>query len=123
MPDNVNKPLVIKAVISEIQNKNQPLRIEAKGLESFASPPKLRLKENDREFIPDLVVHYDKHADLYEIEMKDHMDIEKWRQMLLYARKLKGHLFLVVPDFLCQKVKFELEKNTLNAGLICFNTG
>ena len=123
MPDNVDKPLVVRAVISEIQNKDQPLKIEAKDIEDYTNPTKLQLKESDRELIPDLVVYYDNHVDLYEVEMEDHIDIEKWRQMLSHAKRLKGHLFLVVPDFLCEKIKDELAGNAINAGLIYFEAG
>lgn len=123
MPDSVDKPLIIRAIISEIKSKGQPLKIEARDIENYTNPPKLKLEKRDREVIPDLVVHYDNHADLYEVELEDHTDIEKWRQMLLHAKRFKGHLFLVVPDFLGEKIKDELTGNAINAGLIYFNTG
>jgi hypothetical protein len=84
---------------------------------------KIPFKDQKRELIPDLAVYYNYGVNLYEIVLENIIDIEKWQLMSAFAKKFRGHLFLVVPGFLCEKVKKELKANAINAGLIYFNTG
>ncbi len=118
----IDKEDVAKAVISAIKDEGRPNKIEARDLKDYDTPAKIFLKEKDRPLIPAVAVFYKEGVNLYEIELDDNIDIEKWRLMSLYAKKFKGHLFLVVPDILKDKVKSELKNHSLNAGLLYFTT-
>ncbi len=122
MAKKINKTLVVRAVISKIKDDRAPDKIEVKELEGFDTPDKIPSNVKDDGLIPDVAVHYGKVLNIYEIELEDTMDAEKWKLMSLYLKKNKGHLFLVVPDYLKEKIKGELEKSKINAGLIYFNT-
>lgn len=123
MDKGIDKAAIIRAVITTIESENKPQLFKTRYFKNYGTPPKIKLSNRKREFIPDLVVHYDELVNLYEIELEDNIDIEKWRQMALYAKKFNGHLFLVVPDFLCEKVKNVIKSSAINMGLIYFNTG
>ncbi len=120
---DIDKAAIIRAVITTIESEKEPQLFETRYTGKYGTPEKIKLKDGNREFIPDLAVHYDAQVDLYEIELEDKIDVEKWRQMALYAKNLKGHLFLVVPDYLCEKVKNKIKTSEINMGLIYFNTG
>ena len=120
MKKNIDKTMVVKAVISKIKDEGKPDKIKAKDLKDYKTPSKILYKEKNSHIIPDLAVYNDDGLYLYEVELDDKMDIEKWKIMSLYSKKYKGFLYLVVPDHLREKVKNELQKNQVNAGLIYF---
>lgn len=122
MDEAINKVLVVRAVISTIIEGKAPDKIEAKDLQDYESPARISFKGYNDGLVPDVVVYRNEEVDLYEVELDENIDVDKWRLMSLYARKYKGHLFLVVPDFLREKVKNELKNNSVNAGLLYFNT-
>ena len=119
----IDKIMVARAVISTIEEKSEPNKIQSKDLKEYGNPMKIPFKDKKGELIPDLAVYYNYGVNLYEIELENILDVEKWRLMSSYAKKFHGHLFLVVPDFLREKVKNELKSNAINAGLIYFKTG
>ncbi len=122
MIDNIDKTMLVRAVISKIEDKGRPIKIEAKDLEEYDTPIKIYSKEKNNAFIPDLAVYYYDELNLYEIELDEKIDIEKWKLMSLHTQKYKGHLYLVVPDTKKEKVKSELKKRKIKAGLIYFDT-
>lgn len=122
MAKNIDRTLVVKAVISKLNNDRPPDKIKVKNLQGYDPPDKIPAKVKEGGLIPDLTVHYGKELNLYEIELDDDLDSEKWKLMSLYSKKNQGYLFLVVPDYLKDRVKVELEKNEVNAGLIYFHT-
>ncbi len=122
MDENIDKVLVVRAVISTIKEGKAPDKIEAKDLQDYESPARISFKGHNDGLVPDVAVYRNEEVDLYEVELDENIDVDKWRLMSLYARKYKGNLFLVVPDFLREKVKNELKNNSVNAGLLYFNT-
>lgn len=122
MDKNIDKMMVVRAVISTIKEGKEPDKIEAKDLRDYDSPAGISFKGYVDGLVPDVAVYRNDEVDLYEVELDENIDVDKWRLMSLYTRKYKGHLFLVVPDFLREKVKSELKNNSINAGLMYFNT-
>ncbi len=125
MIENPDKIMIARAVISKIENEGAPGKIEAHDLNDYETPRKISLNNQSNGYIPDLAVYYnnDNVMNLYEIELGDNIDIEKWRLMSSKARKNKGCLFLVIPDNLRERVKNELKSNGINAGIIYFKEG
>ncbi len=122
MVDNIDKTMLVRAVISTIEDKGRPIKIEAKDLEEYDTPIRLFSKGKSNAFIPDLAVYYYDELNFYEIELDEKMDIEKWELMSLHTKKYKGHLYLVVPDIKREKVKSKLKEKKIKAGLIYFDT-
>ncbi len=123
MVDNIDRTMLVRAVISKIEDKGKPIKIEARDLEEYDTPVKIFTKAGNSPFMPDLAVYYYDELSLYEIELDKSMDIEKWRLMSLHAHKYKGLLYLVVPDTMKEKVKRELKEKKIEAGIIYFDTG
>jgi hypothetical protein len=122
MTKSIDKIKIIKAVVSKIMEETNPEKIEAKDLGNFDTPESIPINSKDRFLIPDLAVHYAKELNIYEIELDDKLNPFKWKMMSKYTKQMKGHLFLVVPDFMKDKVREELEKIGVNAGLLYFTT-
>ncbi len=122
MVDNIDKTMLARAVISKIEDKGKPIKIEARDLKEYDTPIKIFSKRKKSAFIPDLAVYYYDELNLYEIELEEKIDTEKWELMSLHTQKYKGHLYLVVPDYMKEKVKKELKKRKINAGLLYFDT-
>jgi len=122
MKNIIDKTLVVEAVISKIKNEGAPEKIESKDLKDYDTPIKIPQKGNKDEYTPDIAVHYKDELNLFEIELEDKMYPEKWKTMSLFSKQHKGYLYLVVPDYLKEKIKNEMKKNQIVAGLIYFNT-
>ncbi|MGC9343382.1 MAG: hypothetical protein ACP5E3_11830 [Bacteroidales bacterium] len=122
--NGVDKDVVVKAVISKITEESTPTLIKVKDLNEFETPAVIKTseQEGDGKFIPDIVVNYEKSTNLYEIELEDGSQIEKWKVFADYAKENNGHLYIVTPDYLKDRIKKEITDNDFNAGLIYFST-
>lgn len=123
MTIEINKIMIVRAVISKLKEENKPVKIEAKDLAEYESPDKIFSRQLNEDVIPDIAAHYKERINLYEVELNNDLNIEKWKLLLAYAKNQKGHLFLVVPDYMKEKVKRELKEHDFNAGLIYFQSG
>jgi len=122
MAQTLNKTMVTRAVIMKIEEERKPKAIKTKHVIGYDSPNKISLKGKDEEYTPDITAIFDNSTSVYEIELNKSMPIEKWRLLSLYARKNKGNLYLVVPDFLKDPIKEEIEDKQINAGVIYFDS-
>jgi enolase len=118
---DIDKNLVVQAVISKIKEESDPKIIKVKDLEDYDSPKSIR-SDSEEEYTPDIQVNYEDSVNLYEIELEDGEATKKWQTFSSYAKKNKGHLFIVTPDYLKEKIKKEIQDNEFNAGLIYFST-
>jgi len=120
--DNVDKRMVARVMIQKLEDEKKPMEIRTSFLTGYNSPEKIVVKGKDEKHTPDIEAVFDQETNLYSIELDDEMKTDKWRLLSLYARKKHGNLYLVVPDWLRKPVKNKLEEESINAGLIYFNT-
>ncbi len=118
----IDKTMVARAVISKIQDETKPEVIKAKHIKEYDMPSKISIKGENNGYIPDIAISFKEKTHVYEIELDKKMATEKWRLLSLYAKKNNGNLYLVVPDYLKEDIKKEIQDNNINAGLIYFNT-
>ena len=122
MEQAIDKTMVARAVVAKIEDETKPKSVKTTLIKEYEEPGKISLKEKNESFTPDITALYDKSTSIYEIELTDQVSIDKWRLFSLYAKKNNGSLFLVVPDYLKDTVKKEIEDENINAGIIYFNT-
>ncbi len=122
MKQSIDKTMVSRAVISKLENEMKPAKIRAKHVLGFESPNKISFESKEQEYIPDIAAIYDESMSFYEIELNKNVKVEKWRLLSLYAKKNKGNLYLVVPDYLKETIKEEIKENNINAGVLVFQT-
>ncbi|MFO7924528.1 MAG: hypothetical protein R6U58_12635 [Bacteroidales bacterium] len=120
MNNNIDKVLVTRAVISKIKEESDSAQIKARDLKEYDTPSAVITDQKDDGFNPDIVVYDNDVINLYEIELDEDTDKDKWKVLSLYANKHGGHLYLVVPDNIRDEVKKELKMAKINAGLIYF---
>ena len=120
--ENVDKKMVARVIVQKLQDESSPKEIKTNYLSGFKSPEKVILKGTDTEFTPDIVADYGKETHLYEIELSDDIQTDKWKWFSLYAKKNHGNLYLVVPDWLRNPVKQKLNEQNISAGIIYFST-
>lgn len=122
MAQVIDKTMVTRAVISKIEEEDNPQKIKAKHVVGYDSPNKVSIKGNDEGYTPDIAVVYDNSTTVYEIELNKSVSVDKWRALSLYARKNNGNLYLVVPDYLKEPITEKITEKEINAGVIYFNT-
>ncbi|NBC82181.1 MAG: hypothetical protein GVY19_02255 [Bacteroidetes bacterium] len=120
--NSINKKMVARAMIQKIEQERDPVEIKTNFVVGYQSPERIAIKGKTDGYEPDIEVQYNKEMHLYAIELDDSMNTNKWRLMSLYAKKNNGNLHLIVPDWLKQPVRDNLDKEEINAGLIFFNT-
>ncbi len=122
MTSEINKIMVVRAVISKIKEESKPFKIEAKELAEYESPNKIFSRKMEEDVIPDIAAYYKEETNIYEVELDKELNIDKWKLLMAYAKNQNGNLFLVVPDYLKEDVKQHLKQNNFNAGLIYFQS-
>jgi len=118
----VDKTTVTRAVVQKIQNDTSPERIRTTHLKGFDDPETIYIKGNEKGYKPDIVAINKNGINVYEIELSDQMPVDKWRLFSTYAQKNNGNLFLVVPDYLKETIKREIQDNEIHSRLIYFDT-
>lgn len=116
-----NKKLIANVMLEEIE-KDKPAKIETELFKNFKIPEKIVLKEKNTGYTPDIkVVLDDGKINLYEIELEEKYDIEKWKLYSVYAKRSKGDLYIILPDWMLDQVKNTLVQNEIkNVNLIYF---
>lgn len=122
MKQTIDKTMVSRAIVTKIKEDRDPLNIQAKHIKGFGMPEKVKIKGNEDGYTPDIAAVYDKETHIYEIELSKDLTTDKWQLLSMYAKRNNGNFYLVVPDYLREPVKKELDSKDINAGIIYFNT-
>jgi len=84
----MTKEIVAKAVIEKIEEDEEKFDIETRLVGSYYNPAKVVWKSSHSGYTPDIKVSSPKgNSDIYEIEISDNYNEEKWRLFSLYAKK------------------------------------
>ena len=118
----IDKTMVTRAVIIKIKDDENPDVIKATHIQGYDDPDIIGNKENDQGYKPDIVAFKENETNIFEIELDDRMPVNKWRLFSEYARQNNGNLFLVVPDYLKEGIKSEMQKQQIRSRLIYFET-
>ncbi|HYQ56265.1 MAG TPA: hypothetical protein VEP89_02880 [Draconibacterium sp.] len=122
MDKNVNKSAVSRAIISKITSERSPKEIRTDHLDGFKKPVHVASLKSSNSFIPDIEVVYENSNIVYEIELNNNLEIEKWQSFSKYVKQKNGSFYLVVPKQMKERVKKELDEKDVNAGVITFVT-
>lgn len=119
---DIDKNMVVQAVISKIKEEGNPKTIKVKDFQDYESPQIIQSDSGESGYMPDIQVSYENSVNLYEIELDDTGSTDKWLTFSEYAKENKGHLFIVTPEYLKERIRNEIMENGFNAGLIYFST-
>jgi len=120
MDKKVNKSAVSRAIISKITIDRSPKEIRTDHLDGFKKPVHVASITSTNSFAPDIEVVYENSNIVYEIELNNNMEVEKWQSFSKYVKQKNGSFYLVVPKQMKELVKKELEEKEVNAGVITF---
>lgn len=120
MRSSLTKEQVAQAVIAQMEEYNDELKVETKLFENYRSPDKVIWKSNDMGFCPDIkMVEKDGTLKLYEIELDDKINADKWRLFSMYAKMQKGEFTVIVPEYMIGRVEtIFAERNFKNIKLM-----
>ena len=122
MKDQINKTMVIQAIISKIIRNKNPKEIRTSYVEGLKNPKKIESKYSEKSFIPDIEAVYENEHIVYEIELDKNLPVEKWKTFSKYVNNYTGSFYLVVPTSIKEYMKQHLEQEEINAGVITFAT-
>ncbi len=120
--ERIDKETIVNALIDNLLEEKHPEEIKTSYIDKYENPAKLKIKGSDEAYTPDVAVSFGDSSNLYEIELDDNFQINKWKLFSLHAQKRNGNLYLIVPEWLRDSVKNELTSQKINAGIIFFNT-
>ena len=115
----INKEVIAKAVIKSINTQN-PVKIETRFLKDYDPPDKIVYKSSREGYNPDIMVFFEDATYIYEIELDDNCETNKWQLFSLYTKKNKGRFYLIVPDWMILSVKATLKNKKIDASILHF---
>ena len=118
--ERINKEMIVNSVIDNLLEEQEPEEIKTPYISKYESPSKLKLESTNETFVPDIIATYKDSSNYYEIELDDDFKINKWKLFSIQAKKRKGDLYLVVPEWLKESVKNELINQNIPARIIFF---
>ena len=107
--------LIARALITDIEKKDNPEKIETRIFNEYNTPQKIIWKENNSGYIPDIKATFSKGVtNIYTIELTDEFNTEKWKLFSLYARQNKGGLFIIAPESRLKEIKDKVKESHIN---------
>jgi hypothetical protein len=116
-----NKIKISRAIIIDLLRNQEPTDIKAKHIKDYDPPDALIKNKPKRKYIPDITVQLENNMHLYEIELGDDPDTEKWRMFDAFTKISGGKFFLVVPDTQKIEIKKALEETGISARILYFD--
>jgi hypothetical protein len=112
---------IIITLIDKARGNKGILTIRSRFGHEFERPDSIKIKGKKKQVTPDLVIESSAGTDLYVVEQETTADIEKWRLLSLYALKLQGNLYIVVPHDNEAYISRKLEESKISARIVYFS--
>jgi hypothetical protein len=118
----INKKIVVQAIIDKIENENDDFEIKTGIVEGYNRPEKIiRKGDQEKGYVPDVMMQNDRKTELFEVELDEDFELDKWKLFSLYSTKLKGNFNIVAPEEILPKVREVLHSEHINARIIYFS--
>lgn len=118
----INKKIVVQAIIDKIENENDDFEIKTGIVEGYTRPDKIIHKgDQDKGYIPDVVMQNDEKTELFEVELDQDFELDKWKLFSLYTNKMKGNFNIVAPEEILPQVRQVLNTENIKAKIIYFS--
>jgi len=118
----INKKIVVQAIIDKIENEHDDFEIKTGIVEGYSKPEKIIRKGNqERGYIPDVMLQSEQRTELYEVELDEDFELDKWKLFSLYISKLKGSFNIVAPEELLPQLRDVLNTEEIKAKIIYFS--
>jgi len=113
MRSSITKEQVAQAVITQLERNYNDVTVETSLFENYKTPDKVVWKSNNVGYHPDIKIITTKGTTkLFEIELDNRINQEKWRLLSLYAKMKKGDFTVVIPEYMISRVETIIaEKN------------
>ncbi len=117
----VSKQIVVQAIIEKVEKEFDNVEIRTSVVEGYERPETISEKGNREEgFTPDVMLTSPEGTEIYEVEMDQNYQVEKWRLFSLYSGKKNGDLNIVTPEEQLPELRDVLNKNDIKAKIIYF---
>jgi hypothetical protein len=111
----ITKEIVARAVIDEIEKDDEKKKIETGLAKNYYNPATIVWKSSQNGFIPDIKVSSSKgKSDIYEIEISDNYNEEKWKLFSLYTKKSHGRFYLIVPESKVDEITLKITNSKIH---------
>ena len=122
-PANVNKTLVVQAIVNNIEDKEEVRAIKTNVLNGYEKPESITRKDSGHKgYTPDVMSEMHGRTDLYEVELDEKSYLpDKWKLFSLYTRKHKGIFNIVTPETNLGVIRELLKLHNINAKILYFN--
>lgn len=118
---NVSKKLVVQAIIDKVENEQQDVTIKTGVVEGYQTPEKISDGNDEKKsYIPDVVLLSGDQTELYEVELDNEFELDKWRIFSHYTDVQDGNFNIVAPEESLPRVRETLKTNNINAKIIYF---
>jgi len=118
---NVSKKIVVQAIIDKVENDQKDVTIQTGVIEGYPKPEKITDgNDENKSYIPDVVLLSDDHTELYEVELENEFELDKWKIFSSFTAGQEGHFNIVTPEESLPRVRETLKSNNIDAKIIYF---
>lgn len=111
---SVTKEQIAMAVIKHIKKSQNAIEVKTGLISSYKNPSKVIWKSNHSGYTPDIkTISAQGSSDIYEIEIANDYNVDKWQLFSLYVKKTHGNLIIVVPESRVTRISEKIRKKNL----------
>jgi len=119
--NNVSKKIVVQAIIDKVENEQQDVTIKTGVVEGYPTPEKITDGSDEKKgYTPDVVLQSGEQTELYEVELENEYELDKWKVFSHFTTDQDGNFNIVAPEESLPKVRETLKSNNINAKIIYF---
>ncbi len=116
---SLTKEQIAQSLIARLEEQTDDLRIETPLLEDYNSPDKIVQNSTNKTYHPDIMTVGNGETSIYEIELNQNMNSEKWRIMSMFTKLRNGEFYVIVPEpYLSKAEEVIIENNIKNIQLM-----
>jgi len=117
----LDKKLVVQAIIEKAELDYDDLLIKTSVVEGYEKPDKITLKgTQDKGYVPDVWLRNEQTTELYEVELGQDYQLDKWRLFSLYSNRQNGNFNIVTPEDHLHQLRSVLNEHQIHARILYF---
>lgn len=116
---SLTKEQIAQSLIARLEEQTDDIRIETPLLEDYNSPDKIVQSSTNKTYHPDIMIIGNGETSIYEIELDQNMNPDKWRIMSMFTKLRRGEFYVIVPEpYLSKAEEVIIENNIKNIQLM-----
>ncbi len=117
----IGKGAYVSALINTIKSNNDYALVKSAVDPDLPNPARIKWKQKNVGYTPDVTVTLNNgNINVYEVELNQEVNIDKWNLFSLFAKKHNGQLYLAVPEKMLNAIENKAKEALSFVNIIYF---